>query len=235
MSDVLYTLPSSAFESVTEDWPTGLVGTIGVQIKDDLANTVLMARTTANIVESPSIPGVYVFTCPAASCPAVDGEYLVIWDSGGATPYITDTQLLIVTGTLPAGVTQAPGSIVPAGTLLDIREWVASMLPDLATITRYPEAADAYGGRSRTPTVIATNVRMAFEYLGPQAQDRPDWIDDTNVRRTTALMEFAAGQDLRIGDTVTVTSQGSKVYNVIALQPDGAWDTCKRAYTEEVE
>lgn len=49
---------------ITEGWATGLTGTLGVQIVS-AAGTVLVARTTAGITESPVGSGRYVKTYSA--------------------------------------------------------------------------------------------------------------------------------------------------------------------------
>jgi hypothetical protein len=81
--------PGDVLTVSAEGAPTGLAGTIGVRIEDGDGNVVL-ARTTAGIVESEAGSGIYVkddLVAPDA------GDYLVLWDTGGATPAFSVEQL----------------------------------------------------------------------------------------------------------------------------------------------
>lgn len=75
MSVTAYT--GQPFIDIAEGAASGLVGTIGVQLKDIYGNTVI-ARTTAAISEI--APGVYEWQCAAA--PEYAGEYTILWDDG---------------------------------------------------------------------------------------------------------------------------------------------------------
>lgn len=78
------------FLSVVENAPAGLVGTIGVTIRDEDGN-VVTARSTAGITEAPA--GVYEKTLTA---PATEGLYFVDWDTGGASPTHATEELQVV-------------------------------------------------------------------------------------------------------------------------------------------
>lgn len=99
MSDTIYSLPGAVYYSELDNAPTGLVGVLGVQLlaKDD--DAVVMARTTAGIVEVPVGSGRYKATLVA---PGVQGDYTVFWDKGEVTPTTTATDDLVVTANLPA-------------------------------------------------------------------------------------------------------------------------------------
>lgn len=73
---------SMPFTASASGAASGLVGTIGVQVVDDEANVVI-ARTTADIIELVAGSGVYLWTCAAA--PGTVGNYEVIWDNGDGT------------------------------------------------------------------------------------------------------------------------------------------------------
>lgn len=63
---------------IAENFPTGLVGTIGVTLENGSGSTVL-ARTTSGITESPTGSGRYVKT---VSINEADFPVAHIWDSG---------------------------------------------------------------------------------------------------------------------------------------------------------
>lgn len=66
-----------SFQLLATDAPTGLVGTIAVQILDGA--TVLVARDDAGIVEAPAGSGDYVATRTVTQ---PGGPYRVVWDDG---------------------------------------------------------------------------------------------------------------------------------------------------------
>lgn len=95
MTDI-YAGPSTEFESVAEHFPSGLEGTIGVQIRDN-TGAVVLARTTAGIVEEEIGgvgTGVYRVTLTA---PGEAGQYTVMWDTGVVTPSNVGIDQLVVT------------------------------------------------------------------------------------------------------------------------------------------
>jgi hypothetical protein len=84
---MINTTPSTTFPAVASGLATGLVGTVGVRIRDNQGNDVT-PRTTAGIVEDIAGSGIYRTTLTA---PAYLGQYTVVWDTGGTSPsYITD-------------------------------------------------------------------------------------------------------------------------------------------------
>jgi hypothetical protein len=83
----------TTFEATADQAPTGLVGTIGVQIQDG-QGTAVLARHTTGIVEAPAGSGIYTATMTA---PAVAGQYVVVWDTGGVSP-VYKSEDLAVTG-----------------------------------------------------------------------------------------------------------------------------------------
>ncbi len=75
-------------EAVAENFATGLVGTLGVTIDDNLGNNVV-ARTTAGIAEIQTVGeyGVYRYL---GVYPATTGVFTITWDDGvvSASEYI---------------------------------------------------------------------------------------------------------------------------------------------------
>ncbi|CAB4172201.1 hypothetical protein UFOVP1346_15 [uncultured Caudovirales phage] len=104
----IYTLPSATFQAVLTGASTGLTGTLGVRVLNLAVSppTTVITRTTSGIVENPSGSGVYIASLTA---PSLNGEYLVVWDTGSTTPATTATEELFVTGTPPSPVTTATG------------------------------------------------------------------------------------------------------------------------------
>jgi hypothetical protein len=58
---------------------------------DGTGGTTITRRTT-NVVESPASSGIYTAVLTA---PALAGQYLIVWDSGGATPEFATEELLV--------------------------------------------------------------------------------------------------------------------------------------------
>lgn len=127
---------SSAFVALTEEPTTpGLVGTLGVQIRDALDN-VVEARTTAGIVEVVAGSGIYRF---AGTAPALPGAYVLVWDTGGVTP-IYSSELMQV----------QPGSgYTPVGDITTVAD-----LSDLAVLV--PWARRACEGPFGPPAGLGT-------------------------------------------------------------------------------
>lgn len=83
--------PSVSFETSASGFATGLVGTLGVRVMDGLGATTISRRTTG-IVESPAGSGIYTATLTA---PSAQGQYVVVWDTGGASPEYATDELLV--------------------------------------------------------------------------------------------------------------------------------------------
>lgn len=73
--------PGTTIVARATGWPTGLVGTMGVELVDIVADTVVVARTTTGIVEFE--PGEYRAVIPG---PTVVGRYVPVFDDGGTPP-----------------------------------------------------------------------------------------------------------------------------------------------------
>ena len=106
-----YTLSGSSFESRVQGFPAGLVGTVGVQILDNIGG-IATARATAGIAEDPAGSGSYTITLTA---PVVLGQYTVMWDTGVIGPSTIAADDLTVTSTsivvsVPADFTYDPST-----------------------------------------------------------------------------------------------------------------------------
>lgn len=95
MSD-LYVKPTTQFDTVLVGAPTGLVGTVGVQLLDGDTDTVVTVRKTTGIIESPAGSGSYVTTLISPDDP---GVYRIVWDSGTISPSTVAVDRLQVTAT----------------------------------------------------------------------------------------------------------------------------------------
>jgi hypothetical protein len=90
------------FVATTDGAPAGLVGTLGVQITDVTETTVIVARTTAGITESPIVPGTYTHTFAGLPNPGLSSlAYKVVWDDGAGTFATEDLAILPGSGAEP--------------------------------------------------------------------------------------------------------------------------------------
>lgn len=130
------------FEASTSPVTSGLVGVIGVRVMDGQGATTT-ARTTTGIVETPAGSGIYVATLTA---PTTAGDFLLVWDTGGATPeYLTeDLRVLAVTefpdaftgltfATLDELALRLPGPALSGEELSEKQQAQGTMLLTLAT------------------------------------------------------------------------------------------------------
>ena len=98
---MIYSLPAASFEAVTDFGITGLAGTIGARVVDNLGVTVV-ARTTAGVIEDPAGSAIYQITLTA---PAAAGQYTVVWDDADGHWAADD---LVVTEDLPLTIPSTP-------------------------------------------------------------------------------------------------------------------------------
>lgn len=161
---MLYSKPNTTFEASLTGAPSGLVGTLGVQLLDTPAGTVMVARTTAGITEIPAGSGLYHVTLTA---PATAGTYSVVWDTGGATPIYTSEEL-VVTHNLPTPLT------TPTGWLISLNELKIALGKPLNVTTEDAKLEAAISAASQAILIYtdrdfgASNVTEArtFEYDG---------------------------------------------------------------------
>lgn len=142
-------IANAAFLVVTEEpVATGLVGTIGVQIRDPQDN-VALARTTQGISEVVAGSGIYQFSGIA---PAQPGPYVLVWDTGGNAPVYSSMLMQVAPG---SGYTPV-GDVAVVADLTDLAVLVPwarracegpfgppAGLPSLQDNVIYPMIADA--------------------------------------------------------------------------------------------
>lgn len=92
---MIYAAPSTLVEIVADGFTTGLTGTIGYRVRDNQGADIIV-RTTVGIAEDIAGSGIYraQFTAPAPQ-----GQYTVVWDSGGGSPLYATEDLVVTTTT----------------------------------------------------------------------------------------------------------------------------------------
>lgn len=118
--------PSRAIVESAAGFTSGLVGTLGFQIIDPPAGTLIQARSTTAITEYPTGSGIY---WKVGTAPSTDGEFAAVWDD--TTTWTMDGDALVV-----ASVPSSP----PSGVLTDLGACSAAPLDDCSMYrgdTRY--------------------------------------------------------------------------------------------------
>lgn len=141
-------IASAPFLAYAEGAPTGLVDTIGVQVRDP-ADNIVIARTTDGITEIIAGAGAYQFE---GTAPATPGPYVLVWDTGGTTPQYS-TELFQVTPGSPFAPPGDPTTVADLTDLAVLIPWARRACegpygpPDgkqsLADDVVYPMIADA--------------------------------------------------------------------------------------------
>jgi hypothetical protein len=91
----IYAQKGTGFEATVQGFNSGLVGTLGVRVIDNVGGTTTPRQTTG-ISELIAGSGLYGVTLIA---PQVPGEYSVVWDDGQPGPNHTASESLTVTTT----------------------------------------------------------------------------------------------------------------------------------------
>jgi hypothetical protein len=91
----LYIEKGSRFEATVTGFVSGLVGTLGVRVLDNVGGTTI-PRTTSGIIELAPGSGSYAATLNA---PAVPGDYTILWDDTQTGPQHNAAEDLIVVTT----------------------------------------------------------------------------------------------------------------------------------------
>lgn len=157
---MIYAAPGAIFTVRLNNAPTGLVGTLGIQVFDS-EDTVVIVRTTAGITEFPAGSGEYTTTLLA---PNTAGTYLVLWDNGIISPSTVATEELIVTTTLPEPITGADLTDVASVRQL-MQKTTSDKLqdPDIETLIHQASAAiQRHCNREFAPA--SPKVLRSFEF-----------------------------------------------------------------------
>jgi hypothetical protein len=98
--------------------------------------------------------------------------------------------------------------------------------PELATVTRPTLTDDAFGGQSEADTVINTNVPCN---IYPAGEGDLEQLVAQKISATGVwTICFLAGQDVKIGDLVTITSKGSFKLRVEAVLSPETYEVERR-------
>lgn len=163
----IYATPGNAFPVSAQAGSSGLVGTIGVRIRNPATSTDVMARTTAGITEQPAGSSLY-FATPTA--PTL-GSYSVIWDDGAGT---FNSEDLVVTATPPerlqpdgpfeTSLASNPGLVGTLG--VRIRDIVANtdiVARTTAGITEQPAGSGTYFASLTAPTTPGASYAVIWD------------------------------------------------------------------------
>lgn len=198
----IYVAPGAAFKATAVGFDTGLVGTIGVRILDDVGGTAT-ARVTTGIIETPAGSGFYVASLTA---PTAGGQYAVFFDTGVVSPTTTSAEDLIVTSTTPGGAVAAAGDLTTLSAVKAALETESDERDDL--IAQYI---------TRASYAIMRWARREFAPAGSVDEAR------TFVYRGGGFLDLAP-YDLRSATTVQIDTDGTSpttltVGNDYALRP----------------
>jgi len=198
---MIYAAPSTTFEAVVQGFPTGLAGTVGVQIIDNIGGVSVARVTTA--VERPAGSGVYTITLTA---PSTAGQYTVVWDQGTITPSTTATEELTVNAT---GYVAPPAGPGYAG-LDDVIARMGRVAGYFAVVGNRPNNADITVFLDE----LSTEVDEGFRALGFD----PALIDANGKKALLDLVAYgAAARALRgMGD------RSPEVLSIL-VEADSVW------------
>jgi hypothetical protein len=99
---------------------TGLTGTLGVRILDNMGNTVV-ARTTAGIGEHPNVSTIYFKSDFVA--PGDTGQYTIAWDDGSGQ-WATEDLVVVEAGSSIQPIPPTPTPAQPAASSGPCSSWV---------------------------------------------------------------------------------------------------------------
>jgi len=144
--------PEATFEAVIQAGETGLVGTIGVELNDNLG-AVSIAFTATGIVEI--APGIYAVAGLVA--PAVAGQYTLLWRRGAGGEVLGVDDLTVTSS--------APNPSPTTDAYIDVDELMRVL------VIRTPTAAQlAEGDR-----VIVTAAAEINSEIAREDDTLPDW------------------------------------------------------------
>lgn len=244
MSDI-YVQPGAVSHSELDNAPTGLVGTLHVQIIRKRDEVVVFERTVEPIIESPVNSGRYVFTFIA---PNEQGEYTILWDKGEVSPAQTAADDLVVTHSVADTVEGEPGKILSVEQYKALRgitdtkrdAQIAAALPSVEdAIVRYIErdvlsdlVTEERKYRYEGPIVniddaaeieevkIGTAVLVRDEQFIAEPYDRSQpyfWLDlgPYTLRRASPEMGFMRNEDVL----------GTSTFRFVTVKAEWGWAT----------
>jgi phage gp36-like protein len=186
-----YEKPGASFEATLDNAPAGLVGTLGIRVTHDSATVT--ARTTAGIVEYPAGSGVYTATLTA---PSTEGDYRIVWDTGGLTPSWASEDLEVVAN--PPTISASSGYTTPNGVRL-ILAAEGNTDPSTAASLSDEELQEAIDEGA-----VEINARLGSRYSVPFAGAVPSLIEKMNrdIAAFMANLVFRRGNPVDVDDPV---------------------------------
>lgn len=174
---MIYSRPSTSFEATASGFASGLVGTIGVRLTDGAGGTTI-ARTTSGIGEFPAGSGIYY---AAITAPSVQGQYQIVWDSGGASPQFAVDELTVTFTGQPEEPITTNNFYSSPGLVRTELGYTSQQLSDTAAQKVITEAEDAVDALLGGWIPDATTGRKILE------GDVEAWQWGKLVRATTIL------------------------------------------------
>lgn len=112
--------------------------------------------------------------------------------------------------------------------IASMRAALLTLMPDAGVISRASEAADAFGGQTRTwATVASSACRVAPETRQPEERETGGALAGV----TSYVITFPSGTDVRAQDRVTISGV---VYEVSGVRQRGAWEFSRRVIAVKV-
>lgn len=174
---MIYSRPSTSFEATASGFPSGLVGTIGVRVTDGAGGTTV-ARTTSGIGEFPASSGIYY---AAITAPSVQGQYQVVWDTGGNSPQFAVDELTVTFTGQPEEPVTTNNFYSSPGLVRTELGYTSEQLSDTAAQKVITEAEDAIDSLLGGWVPDSTTGRKILE------GDVEAWQWNKLVRATTIL------------------------------------------------
>ncbi len=109
----------------------------------------------------------------------------------------------------------------------------ADALPDTAQVKRFASTGDGIGGRTKTPTTVASALpcRLSLPTGGnPGLTMMGQTIAERLGNRVLMIATFAANSDVQDNDQIVV---GGRTYEVLMII-NGSWEIARRAMVAEV-
>jgi hypothetical protein len=219
---MIYAAPGATIIATLANAPTGLVGTMGVQILNS-AGAAVLARKTTGIVEQPAGSGEYIATLVV---PTTAGTYVVFWDNGVISPSTTSDEELIVTWTTPEALAPSGSNLC---TLSEVRAVMQKKLSDTISnplielmIPSVSENIMRRCGREFAPATNALTRTFEWPWEGQYVSLAP--YDLRNLTEVTVDSDVSQGGQVISAQEYRLWPQppADGTYLSIRLQPFGA-------------
>jgi head-tail adaptor len=119
-----------------------------------------------------------------------------------------------------------------AAQLARARQRFASLLPDLATIQRPVTVADGAGGLATTWPVLVSGVPCRLSPVQGGESSAASTGGDRVADEATAIITFAAGQDITEADRIVIAGQ---TFDITLVRHRGQWELTRRCEARETQ